>query len=322
MENNNNDLKEYGNIDSDLKDHENIDIINLNNKEIILISTAHVSRESAELVKKVIEEEKPDSVCVELDKERFKSIDEEDKWDQLDIFKVVKEKKALLLLVNLIIGSFQKRIARQFGIKPGQEMIQGIESAREIGANLVLADRNIQITFKRVWRGLGFFEKMKLIVQITSMFFYDEEISEEEMNEVKSGDALDMILSEMGKEFPGIKKHLIDERDIYLSEKIKNAPGNKIVAVLGAGHVPGIKKEISKEHDINELIKLPPKSNILKYIAWSIPVVIISIIVYTLLTNRSMGIEQTISWVLWNGSLSAIGVLIARGHILTILTSF
>ena len=301
---------------------DNVEIMNINNKEIILIGTAHVSKESAEQVKEIIEETKPDSVCIELDKERYDSIENKDKWEELDIFKVIKQKKALFLLVNLIIGSFQKRIAKQFGINAGQEMIQGIESAKEIDANLVLADRNIQITFKRVWRGLGLIEKLKLGFQILTMLFYDEEITEEEMNELKSGDSLNMMLAELGKQFPGIKRHLIDERDQYLSHKIKNAEGNKIVAVLGAGHIPGIKEEIKKEQNLDSLTELPPKSNIVKYIAWSIPALIIAIITYTLFTNRTAGIEQIISWVLWNGSLSAIGVLLARGHILTILSSF
>lgn len=302
--------------------YDNVEIMNINNKEIILIGTAHVSKESAEQVKEIIDETKPDSVCVELDKERYDSIKNKDKWEELDIFKVIKQKKALFLLVNLIIGSFQKRLAKQFGITAGQEMIQGIESAKDVNAKLVLADRNIQITFKRVWRGLGLIEKFKLGYQILTMLFYDEEITEEEMNEMKSGDSLTIILAEMGKHFPGIKKHLIDERDQYLSHKIKNAPGDKIVAVLGAGHIPGIKEEIKKEQDIAALKKLPPKSNLGKYITWSIPIIIIAMITYTFFTNKATGIEQTISWIVWNGSLSALGVLLAGGHMLTILTAF
>lgn len=302
--------------------HDNVETVHINDKEIILIGTAHVSVESAKQVKEIIEIENPDSVCVELDKERYDSIINKDKWEKLDIFSVIKQKKALLLLVNLIIGSFQKKIAEQFGINPGQEMIQGIESAKDTNAELILVDRNIQLTFKRVWRGLGFIEKLKLIFQIIFMLFADEEITEEDMAEMKSGDTLNVILDEMGRNFPGIKKYLIDERDQYMAHKIKNAPGSKIVAVLGAGHVPGIKTELKNEHNLTALTKIPPKSNLVKYIAWSIPVIIIAMIIYTFFTNRSMSIEQSLSWIIWNGSLSAIGVILARGHILTILTSF
>src|SRR5699024_6461859 len=109
-----------------------------------LIGTAHVSRHSAEQVKEVIDQEQPDSVCIELDEQRYQSVMEGNQWQEMDIFKVVKERKATLLLMNLAISSFQNRLAKQFGIKPGAEMIQGIESAKELNANLVLEDRNIK----------------------------------------------------------------------------------------------------------------------------------------------------------------------------------
>lgn len=303
-------------------DEENIKRLEYEGKEIILIPTAHISKKSAEQVKEVIEKEEPDSVCVELDQERYDSIDNNDKWSEMNIFQVIKEKKSLLLLVNLIISSFQTRMAKKLGINAGQEMRQGIESAKELGAELVLADRNIQITFKRVWRGLGLWEKLKLIFQIISMLFVDEEITESEMDQLKNGNALTMMLEEMGKAFPGIKKHLLDERDQYLANKIKNASGNKIVAVLGAAHVPGVKKEIYKEQDLAEITKLMPKAKWGKIFSWGIPAVILVIIISSFINNLSTGLEVTKAWFIWNGSLSALGVLLARGHILTILTAF
>ena len=303
-------------------DEDNIQRLEYEGKEIILIPTAHISKKSAEQVKEVIEAEEPDSVCVELDEERYSSINDQDKWSEMNIFQVIKEKKSLLLLVNLIISSFQSRMAEKLGINAGEEMRQGIQSAKEVGAELVLADRNIQITFKRVWRGLGLWEKAKLIFQIISMLFVDEEITEEEMDELKNGDALNMMLEEMGKSFPGIKKHLLDERDQYLANKIKNAAGEKIVAVLGAAHVPGVKKEIYKEQDLTKITKLPPKAKWGKIFSWGIPAVILIIIISSFINNLSTGIEVTKTWIIWNGSLSALGVLLGRGHILTILTAF
>ncbi len=296
--------------------------INYQDKEIILIPTAHISKRSAEQVKEVIDEEKPDSVCVELDQERFNSINDENKWSEMNIFQVIKEKKALLLLVNLIISSFQSRMAEKLGIKAGQEMRQGIKSAEENDAELILADRNIQITFKRVWGGLGFFEKVKLLFQVISMLFVDEEISEEELEQLKSSDSLNIILEEMGESFPGIKKHLVDERDQYLANKIKNAPGSKVVAVLGAAHVPGVKKELYREQDLKKLNEIPPKSPWPKIFSWGIPLLVGFIIIYSFIVNFSTGVEITKTWIIWNGSLSALGVVIARGHILTIVTAF
>ncbi|HLS10414.1 TraB/GumN family protein [Lentibacillus sp.] len=301
---------------------ENITRIYLDDKEYILIGTAHVSKSSAEQVKEVIEAEQPDAVCVELDKQRYKSVTEGNKWKDMDIFQVIKERKATLLLMNLAISSFQKRMAKQFGINAGQEMIQGIESAKEINAELVLADRDIQVTFSRIWGNIGFKGKAMLLMQVFGSIFSRETISEEELEKLKSRDMLDSMLEEFTEHFPRLKKPLIDERDQYLSEKIRTAPGKKVAAVLGAAHVPGITNEIKKTHDLKRLSTRPPKSKAPKIIAWAIPILIISIIAYTFFNNPSAGWQQTVSWILWNGSLSAVGTAIALGHPLTILTAF
>lgn len=301
---------------------DNITRIFLDDKEFILIGTAHVSKKSAEQVKEVIETERPDSVCVELDEQRYKAIMNRNLWKEMDIFKIIKEKKATFLLMNLVISSFQKRLAKQFGIKPGQEMIQGIESAKETGAKLVLADRNIQVTFARIWHGIGLWGKAKLLFLIFFSIFNDESFSEEELEKLKSQDMLNTILDDFTASFPKLKVPLIDERDQYLAQKIKQAPGKKVVAVLGAAHVPGIKEEINNEHDLAALVKLPAKSKYPKVIAWAIPLTIVGIIGYTFFANPSAGINQTMSWVLWNGTFSAIGAAIAFGHPLTILTAF
>lgn len=301
---------------------ENITRISLDGKEYILIGTAHVSKHSAEQVKEVIEAERPDSVCVELDQQRYQSIKEGNKWKEMDIIQVIKEKKATLLLINLAVSSFQNRMAKQFGIKAGQEMIQGIESAKEIGAELVLADRNIQITFSRIWGNLGLKGKSILLSQIIASIFSTDTISEEELEKMKNQDTINAILNEFTETFPQLKKPLVDERDQYLAQKIKEAPGEKIVAVLGAAHVPGITKEIHKEHDLKQLNVIPPKSNMPKIIGWSLPVLIVAILAYTFFTNPSAGFDQTISWILWTGSFAALGAILALGHPLTILTAF
>jgi pheromone shutdown-related protein TraB len=301
---------------------ENITRIEMNGKEYILIGTAHVSKHSAEQVKEVIEAERPDSVCVELDEQRYQTITEGSKWQEMDIIQVIKEKRASLLLMNLAISSFQNRMAKELGIKAGQEMIQGIESAKEVGAKLVLADRNIQITFSRIWGNLGLKGKAILLSQIITSIFSRDSISEEELEKLKEQDTINAMLNEFTETFPRLKKPLIDERDQYLAQKIKEAPGEKIVAVLGAAHVPGIKEEIKKDHDLNKLRAIPPKSNWPKVIGWSIPILILAIIVYTFLANPTAGFAQTVSWILWNGSLSALGAAIAMGHPLTILTAF
>jgi pheromone shutdown-related protein TraB len=302
--------------------NENITRLDLDGKEIILIGTAHVSRHSADLVKEVIEAEKPDSVCIELDEQRYQTITEGNKWKDADIFRIIKEKKSTLLLINLIMSSFQKRIAKQFGINAGQEMIQGIASAKAVGANLVLADRNIQTTFARIWHGVGFGGKIRLISEIVFSIFNTEEITEEDLEKLKSQDMLNSILNDLTASFPKLKHPLVDERDQYLAQKIKEAPGNKIVAVLGAAHIPGIKEEIYKEHDLLALSQLPVGSRIPIIIGWAIPIMILALIAYTFIVHPAAGIQQSINWILWTGSFAALGAALALGHPLSILAAF
>ncbi|WP_251548704.1 TraB/GumN family protein [Neobacillus muris] len=301
---------------------ENITRIHLDGKEYILIGTAHVSKNSAEQVKQVIEAEQPDSVCIELDEQRYQAISEGSKWKEMDIIQVIKEKKASLLLMNLAISSFQNRMANQLNIRAGSEMIQGIQSAKEIGAHLVLADRNIQITFSRIWGNLGFWGKANLLTSVIAGIFSKESITEEELEKMKEQDTINAMLNEFTESFPRLKTPLINERDQYLAQKIKEAPGEKIVAVLGAAHVPGITEEIKKEQDLQRLTALPPKSVVPKIIGWSLPILIIAMIVYIFIASPSAGFDQTISWILWNGSFAALGAAIALGHPLTILTAF
>ena len=179
--------------------------LQVDDKEIILIGTAHVSKESAELVREVIETEKPDTVCVELCPSRYQSIRQKANWQDMNIIKVIKEKKAFLLLSNLLLASFQKRIAAKLDIKPGAEMITAIETAEAHGAHVHLADRDIRTTLARTWRVMGLWNKVKLIFQLILSLGEVSEISEEDIERLKQQDMLDTILSEVGKSMPAIR---------------------------------------------------------------------------------------------------------------------
>ncbi|MCG2831575.1 MAG: TraB domain-containing protein, partial [Desulfobacteraceae bacterium] len=250
---------------------DNIHRLYFEDKEIILLGTAHVSRESANLVDSVIEEEKPDCVCVELCQSRYQTIRQKDKWQKMDIIKVIKDKKAFLLLSNHLLASFQKRIAKKFNLKAGEEMIKAIEKGEEIGAKIHLADRDIHITLSRTWRIMGLWDKLKLLFQFTLSLGGVDEISEEEIEKMKQQDVLQLILADIEKSLPVLRNILIDERDQYLAYNIKTAPGKKIVAVVGAGHVSGIKKYWNAEIDLKALEEIPPKSLASRLFKWVIP---------------------------------------------------
>ncbi len=301
---------------------DNIHRIDLNNRQIILVGTAHISQKSVDEVRDIIEAETPDTVCVELCQGRYQTMVDKDRWKNTDIFKILKEGKAFLLLANLVVSSYQKRLAKQLGLEPGLEMKQGIFSAEKIGAEICLADRDIQVTMRRLWRNVGFFGKLKLFFQLALSLFMGEELTEEDIEKMKSKDMLSAALDELAGSFPQLKSIIIDERDRYLAQKIKTAPGEKIVAVLGAGHIPGIKEEIHREHDLEKLSTVKPASKTAKVIAWLIPLLIISIIAATFSVDRATGIEQVVSWVLWNGSLGVLGAILALAHPLAILTAF
>ncbi|MFV0344098.1 MAG: TraB/GumN family protein [Anaerocolumna sp.] len=300
----------------------NVTKLTYEDKEIILIATAHVSTESVELVKKVIEEEQPDSVCIELDEERYQNIQNPKAWENTDIVKIIKQHKVGFLLANLILGAYQKKMAKKLNTKVGGEMLQGMESAKEVGATLVLADRSIQTTFLRIWRKMNFWKKAKLL---GSFFFSDDEegeITDEDLQTMLQEDMLESAIASMKDEFPQIGDILIHERDQYLATKIREAPGKKIVAVLGGAHVPGIKKEIFKEQNIAEISVVPPKSLFSKIAGWILPAIITGIFVYSFALGLQTGLKQLSLWVLWTGTLAAIFATVTLAHPISILTAF
>ncbi|MDY6988147.1 MAG: TraB/GumN family protein [Thermodesulfobacteriota bacterium] len=291
-------------------------------KEIILVGTAHVSRESADLVDRIIKEEEPDTVCVELCESRFQSITQKNRWQNTDLLKVIKEKRAFLLLLNLMLAHFQKRIGQKFGIKPGEEMIRAIHAAETAGAHLELADREIRTTLSRTWRLMGLWTKTKLFAQLLVSSGEWSDIEEEDIEELKKRDVLEMLLSEIGEALPEIRRVIIDERDLYLAHKIRTAPGKKIVAVVGAGHVPGIQRHWKEAVDIDLLEQIPPRGKLFGVLKWAIPALIVGLIILGFFTaGAAAGAAMIKWWVLANAVLAGLGAAIALAHPLTVLSA-
>jgi len=291
-------------------------------KEIILVGTAHVSNESADLVERVIEEEKPDTVAVELCQSRYQAITDKNRWQETDLIKVIKEKKAFLLLSNLMLASFQKKIGKKLGIKPGEEMLRAINTAKDVEADIHLADRDIRTTLSRTWRLMGFWTKFKLLLQLITSMGDVKDIEKEDIEKLKEQDVLETLLSELGKTLPDLQRVLIDERDQYLAHKIRTAPGKKIVAVVGAGHVPGIKKYWEEPVDIAALEIIPPKGKWGGFLKWGIPTLVILLIILGFyMAGASAGADMIKWWVLANAVLAGLGAAVALAHPLTILAA-
>lgn len=291
-------------------------------KEYIIIGTAHVSRESAELVENVIGAEAPDAVCVELCQARHQSMTERDTWRNMDIIKVIREKKSFLLLANLLLASFQKKVAEKFDIRPGEEMIRAMAKAEEVGAELVLADRNVQTTLSRAWHSMGFFKKVSLLFQMLLSVGSADEIEEEEIEKLKSQDMLESVLEDVGKSHPAIREILIDERDRYLAHHIRHAPGAKVVAVVGAGHLPGILRYFDTPIDTAALEEVPPPGKCGKVLKWGLPLIVTALIVYGFSSGGAeAGAGMMGWWIAANGVLAGIGAILAFGHPATIASA-
>lgn len=296
-----------------------IEKLNYYGKEIILIGTSHISSESIDLVESTINDIQPDAICVELDVDRYQAMENPEDWKKTSIIDVIRNQKIGLLLVNLILNSFQKNIAKKFSMLPGQEMKKGILCAKERKCELILADRNIQITFLRIWRGLSVYEKCKLITGLFLECIESDEITETSLDELMLKDDMLAALAYGIKDFPELTKILIDERNKILAFNIKNAPGEKIVAIIGAAHLLGVKEEIFCEQNLEELNSIPKKSGVDNILKWSIPVFIICLIAYGFINNTETGIRQIASWFIWNSVFTAFFTTILLGHPLTIL---
>ena len=303
--------------------------LELKGRKITLVGTAHVSKESVEEVKETIKNIQPDCVAVELDEKRADSIQNAEKYSQLDLVKVLKRKEGFLLLANLILSSFQKRMGMNVGVKPGDEMLAAMEAANEGNIHYELVDRPIQITLKRAWAKNSFWGKCKLLATLLSSAFSKEEVDPSEIEKLKERNEMDSMMNELSEYMPVIKEVLIDERDRYLASKIWDAQGSNIVAVLGAGHLPGVQAYLEKlskneaSSNTDEIAIVPKGGFFLKVLGWLIPAIIIGLIAAGFIYGGiHAGAQMLTTWFLYNAVPSAILTAVAAGHPLAILVGF
>lgn len=299
-------------------------------KRITLVGTAHVSQESVDDVTTAIEELEPDRVCVEIDAARFRAMTQGQDWSNLNIRKVIKERKGFLLLGNLVLQSFQRRIGEELGIKPGEEMREAVRVAEAREIPVALCDRDIQVTLRRAWASTGLWGKNKMLAAMLSSLFSREELSKEEIEELKQKSALQGMMEELAEFLPSAKTVLIDERDQYLATRIFEQAEANIVAVVGAGHVNGIVAHLHRlarqeesATTIDELDVVPPRKAISRALPYVIPAVVLGLIGWGFVQSGWQGgLELFMRWVLVNGTLSAVGALAALAHPVTIIASF
>ncbi|MEN6297601.1 MAG: TraB/GumN family protein [Rectinema sp.] len=303
--------------------------IQVGERTIILVGTAHISKESIEEAKETIRQEQPQRVCVEIDMGRYQSIQQDSRWQDLDIIKVLKEKKGFLLLANLALAGFQKRLGADLGTKPGEEMMAAIQTAEEMGIPWSAIDREIQVTLRRAWAKSNLWNKAKLLASLIESAFSREKLSEEDLEKLKEGTELEQMMNELADFMPSVKEVLIDERDRYLATQIFLSTERKVVAVVGAGHMNGIETWLEKlargevSPDVSDIESLPKPGWFAKSAGWLIPALIVALIVIGFFRSGTQAsLTMILRWVLLNGSLSALGSLLCLAHPLTILGSF
>jgi pheromone shutdown-related protein TraB len=289
-------------------------------RDIYLIGTAHVSQKSVDEVERVIAEVKPDTVCVELDPSRYEAMLDEKRWQKLDLFQIIRQKKVLFLLANLALSAYQRKIGERMGVKPGAELMAAIKSAESIGAELVLADRDIQATLKRTWHNLGFWNRSKLIGLLLSTPFATEELGEEQIEALKDRDTISEVLDELAVMMPQLKAPLIDERDRYLISSIVEAKGQKIVAVVGAGHVRGMIANLGKPVDRAAISVIPEPSSWGTILAWLVPAIILVAFYFGWREHQSESLIQMLkAWVLPTSVGCGLFTLVSLAHPLTLI---
>ncbi len=294
-------------------------------RTIILVGTAHISQESVELVRLVIEQEKPDRVCLELDDKRFQALTQKERWQSVDLKEILRKKQLSTLLITLLMTSYQKKLGGKLGVIPGAELLAAAETARMKQIPISLCDRDIRITLRRAWKSTSLWEKGVILSSLFVSLFDDTEISEEKLTELKRKDVLSQLMEELGESLPDLKRVLIDERDIFIAEKIKTSPGNKLVAIVGAGHIEGIINSFNIDNDslLQDITVIPPVSKTWKLAGWVIPLTIIgALAAIGIQKGASVAGDYLLFWILANGIPAACGAMLALAHPYTTLGAF
>jgi pheromone shutdown-related protein TraB len=306
------------------------------NDRLVLVGTAHVSPASVKEVEETIAEHEPDIVAVELDEKRYEVLKNKQKWEETPVTDMIRGGRAFFFLAQVFLSSIQRRLGKEFGAEPGSEMLAAINTAEGRKIKVELVDRDIAITLRKAWRTMGFREKLRLFWEFNKAMvgFYDEE-EEIDLEEIMQEDVITMMVEELSKIAPSVTEILIFERDAFIAKKLDGlTKKGKVVAVVGAGHLKGIQKNlanINKTPSFEELNTVPEKRIKLgKTIAYLIPILFFALmiwLIYNGLTSQDPTYWEDLrrvllTWILINGICSAAGAAIARGHPYSIVTAF
>jgi pheromone shutdown-related protein TraB len=304
--------------------------VQLGDTEVVLLGTAHVSRASAEAVREMLGRDHFDAVAVELCPSRQQALFDPDHLSRLDLFRVMREGRVPMVMASLALGAYQQRLAEQFDIEPGAEMKAAIQTAREGHQAVWLIDREIGTTLKRVYRNVSFWRRLSIIGGLIASVMSKEKVEESDIERLKEGDILETTFTEFAEQAEELYVPLIDERDRYMAARLKEeiAAGDaqRVLAVVGAGHLKGIANYL-KAPDPDPaatrraLEHLPRGSRWPRLIPWLVAMLVVVGFAIGFRESRELGWQLVADWVLINGGLAGLGALLARAHPLTILSA-
>ncbi|MDP6913094.1 MAG: TraB/GumN family protein [Candidatus Thalassarchaeaceae archaeon] len=288
-----------------------------------LLGTAHVSSESVDLVRSQIEEWRPDLVAVELCPSRMAALTKPDSLESEDLLKIIKEGRSAMILLQSALAAQQRRMGVSSGEKPGAELLEAVNAAEDSGLPVEMIDRDVVVTLRRAWRKMGIIEKWRIL----NALLWEDDDDEVSIDEVLGdSDLLSSMMEEAREIAPGAGEVLIDERDSFLAGRIQQIRGKgKILAVIGAGHLSGVahnlgEPAIETTSRLTELSKEPPKSIWPRILMAAIPVFLFGAVAWMVANGEMDALKQTAqTWLILNAVLAGAGVLIARGHPLSIL---
>jgi pheromone shutdown-related protein TraB len=289
--------------------------LEVDNKEIILLGTAHVSEESRKEVRSTIEEEEPDLVGIELDDNRLKSLRKDSGWKDLDLSQAIREGQAPLLFTNLLLSIYQRHLGLEQGVKPGEEMLEAVKTAEENNYDYSLLDRDINETLSRAFSQLTLWEKFKLLAST----LYPAETEEIDIEKLKQENILEALVQELKDDFPTLSKVFLEERNAYMAEKLMKEDFDKAVVVIGAAHVEGMTQELKDPHyEVSNSRSIPWK----KIVGYGLPAMIVAGIAFSFYSGFSEGVTNLKVWFASNSIMALIGAILARSHVATWIVSF
>lgn len=298
--------------------------------DYVLLGTAHVSRASVDAVTDMAGSGDFDAIAVELCPARHQALTKQQQWQDMDLYRIIREKKAGLVMASLALGAYQRRIAEQFGIEPGAELKAASDAAIAHDIPLQLIDRDLATTLKRSYRAVPWYKRMMLTTGLVMSTISSDEIDEEQIEKLKEGDILESTFTEFAEQSPELYEALITERDRFMAARLRQEnqgnAGKRILVVIGAGHLEGLAKYLATDQadpktEVESLSKLSPPNRWLKFVPWVIAVLVLTGFWLGFSRSPELGWELVTLWVVINGGLAALGALIARGHPLTILSA-